>query len=98
MAQESSSSSPINETTVVRSSASTSQELVDVGRYSLGYSVRSKATAFAAEICYIPRIFLIRFHPRLLAALSLCYFDAFAVHPMSLERIRKRKVRYQQRR
>lgn len=94
MGQESSSSSPMNETTVVRSSASTSQELVDVGRYSLSYS---KVTAFASEICYIPRIFLIHLHPRLLAALFLRYSDAFAVHPMSLERIRKRKVRYQQR-
>lgn len=97
MGQKSSSSSPMNETTVVRSSASTSQQLVDVGRYSLSYSVRSKVTAFASEICYIPRILLIHFHPRLLAALFLRYSDAFAVHPMSLERIRKRKVRYQQR-
>lgn len=94
MGQESSSSSPMNETTVVRSSASTSQELVDVGRHSLSYSVRSKVTAL---IRYIPRIFLVHLHPRLLAAPFLCYSDAFAVHPMSLERIRKRKARYQQR-
>lgn len=98
MGQESSSSSPMNETTVVRSSASTSQQLVDVGRYSLSYLVRFKVTAFVAEICYAPRIFLIfDLHPRLLAAPFLRCSDAFAVHAMSLERIRKRKVRYQRR-
>lgn len=87
MGQESSSSSPMNETTDVRSSASTSQQLVDVGRYSLSYLVRSEATAFVAEICYTPRIFLIfDLHPRLPAPFLRCS-DAFAVHAMSLERI-----------
>lgn len=86
MGQESSSSSPMNETTDVRSSASISQQLVDVGRYSLSYLVRSKATAFVAGICYT-RIFLIfDLHPRLPAPFLRC-FDAFAVHAMSLERI-----------
>lgn len=73
MGQESSSSSPMNDTTVVRSSASTSQQPVDVGRNSLSYLVRSKVTAFVAEICYTPRIFLVfDLHPRLLDV--YCFF------------------------